>query len=95
MEKALLFVMEESLRVEAIAASPQAKAEQLEVLASLIQNDEPLILIVNTAAFMRYLPSPALFAKHCFHLHTDEEIEYEVLKQRLQNSGCLHLTAVP
>lgn len=93
-EKALLFVMEESLRVEAIAASPQAKAEQLEVLASLIQNDEPLILIVNTAAFMRYLPSPALFAKHCFHLHTDEEIEYEVLKQRLQNSGYTKVSRV-
>ena len=86
-EDALLLVMEESLRVEAIAASPQAKAEQLEVMAKILQRKRPYILIVNAAAFHRLLPSLALFRSHCFHLHIDDEIEYDVLKQRLQSSG--------
>ena len=86
-EDALLLVMEESLRVEAIAASPQAKAEQLEVMAEILQRKRPYILIVNAAAFHRLLPSLALFRSHCFHLHIDDEIEYDVLKQRLQSSG--------
>ncbi len=86
-KKALLFVMEESLRVEAIAASPQAKAEQLEVMADILERREPFVLILNTAAFHRFLPSPALFEEHCFHLHVDDTIAYETLKQRLQSSG--------
>ena len=93
-EKALLFVMEESLRVEAIASSPQAKAEQLEVMADILQRKEPYVLIVNTAAFMRFLPSPQLFAQHCFHLHIDDEIEYEVLIERLQKSGYTKVSRV-
>ena len=36
-DKALLFVMEESLRVEAIAASPELKASQIEVMARLTE----------------------------------------------------------
>lgn len=93
-EKALLFVMEESLRVEAIASSPQSKAEQLEVMADILQRKEPYVLIVNTAAFMRFLPSPQLFAQHCFHLHIDDEIEYEVLIERLQKSGYTKVSRV-
>lgn len=93
-DQALLFVMEESLRVEAIASSPQAKAEQLEVMAKLLQQKDPVILIVNTAAFMRFLPSPKQFEQHCFHLHIDDEIEYEVLKERLQHSGYTKVSRV-
>ena len=54
---------------------PMSSHQRLSFLVHQRQSIEPLILIVNTAAFMRYLPSPALFAKHCFHLHTDEEID--------------------
>ncbi len=93
-DEALLFVMEESLRVEAIASSPQAKAEQLEVMADILQREQPFILILNTAAFMRFLPSPKQFAQHCFRLHVDDEIDYEELKKRLQYSGYTKVSRV-
>lgn len=92
-DKALLFVMEESLRVEAIAASPQLRAAQLEVLAKLRQMDS-YVLVINAAALMRCLPDPTLFAEHCISVQTDEEMDYEQFKQRLQQGGYTKVSRV-
>ena len=92
-DTALLFVMVESPRVEAIAASPELKASQIEVMARLTEG-EPVVLIMNAAAFIRYLPSPEAFCAHCFDIHIDDEVDYEGMKRRLQESGYTRVSRV-
>ena len=58
MDEVLLFVMEESLRVQAIASSPEDKDEMIYSLTQLIKDNKPKIIICNVAAFTRYLPHP-------------------------------------
>ena len=60
-EQALLFVMEESLRVQAIASSPEDKDEMIYSLTQLVKDNKPKIIICNVAAFTRYLPDPVFF----------------------------------
>lgn len=83
----LLFVMEESLRVQAIASSPEDKQEQLYVLTQLVKEDKPRIIICNTAAFFRYLPDKELFRNLCFKFEVDQEITMTELKQKLNRAG--------
>lgn len=52
-ESVNLFVMEESLRVQAIASSIEDSVSQLGSLIHLSKN-EPQILIVNAAAYLRF-----------------------------------------
>lgn len=83
----LLFVMEESLRVQAIASSPEDKQEQLYVLTQLVKEDKPRIIICNTAAFLRYLPDKELFKSLCYKFEVDQEITMAELKQKLNRAG--------
>ena len=92
-DEVLLFSLEESLRVEAIAASPEAKAVQMESMARLQQQDS-YIAVLNTAAAIRFLPSPEIFRNHCITLKQDQEIEYEDLKQLLFEAGYTHVSRV-
>lgn len=89
----LLFVLEDSLRVEAIAASPESKANQMEVMAKMM-DPSPRIVILNTAAAIRYLPSPEVFKQHFITLKTDQEIEYDTLKALLFEAGYTHVNRV-
>ncbi len=82
----LLFTMEDSLRVEAIASSPESKANQLEVMSSLLSKRN-IICITHTGAFMHYLPNPQIFQKACISLKAGNEIQYDELKKRLFMSG--------
>lgn len=59
-ESVNLFVMEESLRVQAIASSIEDSVSQLGSLIHLSKN-EPQILIVNAAAYLRFLPDVQFF----------------------------------
>lgn len=89
----LLFSLEESLRVEAIAASPENKANQMEIMAKL-QDGHPYITVMNTAAAIRFLPSPTVFKQHCLTLKQDDEIEYDTLKRILSEAGYTHVNRV-
>ena len=89
----LLFALEESLRVEAIAASPESKATQMEMMARLMDHT-PKICILNIAAAIRYLPSPAVFQQHCINVQIDQEIEYDQLKRLLFEAGYTHVNRV-
>ena len=81
-----LFGADESLRVEAIAASPQMQAVQVETLASLLQN--PCQIVVTCpSAVLRHLPFPEDFAKGCFSLKVDQNMSMEELKGRLFAGG--------
>lgn len=92
-EDVLLFSLEESLRVEAIATSPENKANQMEVMEKL-QRKQPFICVMNVAAMIRYLPSPEVFQQHCITLRKDDEIEYETLKRLLFEAGYSHVNRV-
>lgn len=89
----LLFSLEESLRVEAIATSPEIKANQMEVMAKL-QTSHSYITIMNTAAVIRYLPSPEVFRQHCLCIKQDDEIAYETFKTHLMEAGYTHVNRV-
>ncbi|MEG0468587.1 MAG: CarD family transcriptional regulator, partial [Longicatena sp.] len=89
----LLFNVEESLRVEAIASSPEIKATQMEVMAKL-QEHKPCICILNTAAAMRLLPKPEIFKEYCIHIQQNQEVHYESLKTRLFEAGYSHVNRV-
>ena len=52
-ENTLLFVMEESLRVQAIASSPEDKQNQIYNLLQMVKEEKPRIIICNSAAFLR------------------------------------------
>lgn len=82
----LLYGVEESLRMETIARSPEMRAAQMETLAAL-QSDKPQICITHSAGVMRYLCDPKQFQQHTIHLHTDEEYPLEQLKSDLMAAG--------
>lgn len=85
-ESVRLFVMEESLRVQAIAASIEDSQQQLSSLIGL-SADEPQILIVNAAAYMRFLPDHDFFMNSAVDIHTGMEITMDDLKKKLQRIG--------
>lgn len=80
-----LFQVEESLRMEAIAASPEVKAERIAVLHRLLS--EPLLVITHTAALMRHLPNPTLFQQQSITLRVGQQLSMDDLKQQLIQSG--------
>lgn len=85
-EQVLLFAMEESLRVEAIAASPEMKAAQVETLNRIL-DPSAKIIITHTGACMRYLPDPESFRSHCLHIETGMCLDYDQMKQLLFEAG--------
>lgn len=82
----LLFGVEESLRMEKIASSPELRAAQMETMAKLSAK-EPLICITHTAGVMRYLCDPKRFREHTLTLKTNDICELEECKQKLFEAG--------
>ncbi|MBQ4251419.1 MAG: transcription-repair coupling factor, partial [Erysipelotrichaceae bacterium] len=60
-EDVLLFSVEESLRVEAVASTPTMYADQMETLTDICLHDRPRVIITHPTALVRYLPSPETF----------------------------------
>ena len=86
-ENTLLFTMEESLRVQAIASSPDDKQNQIYTLLQFIRGNKPRIIICNTAAFLRYLPNRTLFEENCMNIQVDQEISMDFFKEKLNRAG--------
>ena len=61
----VLLTMEESLRVQSLAASPADRQELISGLAAL-QSDNPKLIIANTASFTRFLPKKEVFDQNTF-----------------------------
>ncbi|MEF9962408.1 MAG: transcription-repair coupling factor [Erysipelotrichaceae bacterium] len=89
----LLFAMEDSLRVESIAASPESKASQLETMSMLLA-DGKKIIVTHTGALLHYLADPKVFKEHIIHLVNGEEFGYDYLKRLLFESGYHHVARV-
>lgn len=94
MDEVLLFTMEESLRVQAIASSPEDKDEMIYALTRLVKEDSPKILVCNVAAFTRYLPDPNFFQQNCLQLKVDQEQDMNALKKQLNRMGYTRLNYV-
>ncbi len=81
-----LFGADESLRVEAIAASPEMTAGKVETLASLIRNPAQVI-ITCPSGVLRFLPDPAVFKEGCITVRAGDRLDMEDLRRRLRASG--------
>ncbi len=82
----LLFGVEESLRMEKIASSPELRAAQMETMAKL-STQTPLICITHAAGAMRLLCDPEQFQAHTLHFKIDEICDFEDCKQKLFEAG--------
>lgn len=91
--KVLLFGVEDSLRMEAIAASPEMRAAQMETLSALHQEEAP-ICITHTAGVMRCLCDPNQFRAYTIRIKTEETMDYEQLKEKLFAAGYEHVIRV-
>ncbi|MGL5978551.1 MAG: transcription-repair coupling factor [Erysipelotrichaceae bacterium] len=85
-DEVYLYLVEESMRVEYIAASPEAMADQIETIAS-IRTQSHVLVITHTAALIKRLPNPATFAHYYLNLRIDEEERLDTLKAKLLQAG--------
>lgn len=92
-EDVLLFSVEESLRVEAIASSPEMIAKEIEVMDTLIHNNHK-VCITHTAGYTKFLPNPETFKNYSHHIKVNDVIGYEDLKRKLYLSGYQNVTFV-
>ncbi|MCF0110295.1 MAG: transcription-repair coupling factor, partial [Erysipelotrichaceae bacterium] len=83
----LLYAVEESLQVEAIASSPETNAKKLETLITLLQSERPVLCVTHAAAVVRYLPQPEWFTHCMLTIRTDETYDMETLKKQLADAG--------
>lgn len=88
-----LFAVEESLRVEAIASSPEMNAKKIETMSLLLDN-HPRILITHAAALIRMLPSVELFKSRSIHLKIDQKISMKQLRETLIKAGYQRVSRV-
>jgi len=92
-DKVVLFPVEESLRVEAIAASPEINAIRMETLSRLsIEKD--LICITHVGAAIRHYPLPSFFEENRVELKVNQVIQLEQLKSQLRKLGYTEVTKV-
>ncbi len=85
-DECALFGADESLRVEAIASSPEMRANKVETLASLLKNTNQIV-ITCPSGILRHLPSPELFKEGCFTLKVGNIEDPEELKRKLIKIG--------
>ncbi len=82
----VLYAAEESLRVEAIAASPELNVGRIDVL-SKVQNDKPKVIITHLGALLRYLPPLKTFKALTIDIKVNQIIQPKVLFEKLRSMG--------
>ena len=85
-DECALFGTDESLRVEAIASSPEMTAMKVDTLSTLLKKPAQVV-VTCPSAYLRHLPSPEVFASACISLHVGDDISMEILKKRLIIGG--------
>lgn len=81
-----LFGADESLRVEAIASSPELTAQKVETMAGLLENPNQVV-ITCPSALLRQLPFPQDFKDGCISIHTGDDLDMNTLKHSLLSGG--------
>ena len=91
--QALYFPVDESYRVESLAASPQLLGQRIGTMYELCQNKKHL-LITHVHATMRVVPQKNIFIKNCIHLEVGQRTDIYDLQRMLLEAGYLHTTRV-
>ena len=81
-----LFAVDESYRIEALAASPELLGQRIDTMYQLTKN-EPRILITHSQAIIIYLPTKQLFIDNCLKIKVGMQIDIYDLKASLLKSG--------
>lgn len=90
MQEVVLYITDESLRIQAIASSPEERDNLLSALVQMRQ-DFPKIIIANTAAYTRFLPDVNFFDACCTTVRTTENISRKTLMDKLIRMGYAHV----
>lgn len=85
-DECALFGADESLRVEAIASSPEMTAVKTETMASLL-NNPCQVVVTCPSGLLRQLPFPEDFKDGCITLKTGGEMDMNELKRKLMAGG--------
>ncbi|MDD6467437.1 MAG: transcription-repair coupling factor [Erysipelotrichaceae bacterium] len=93
-DNVLLYSVEESLQVEAIASSPELYAQKMDALAAMVQKTEPFICVTHTAAILRYLPTVERFKENIIQISVGQQVSMDDLKKTLIESGYKHANRV-
>ena len=85
-DKVLFFPMDDFLTSEAIAISPEFKAERINTMNMLLKSNK-YIVVTNLMGSLRYLPNKNLWKKSIITLKKDMDIDREKLLTDLYNIG--------
>lgn len=85
-ENLIFYKVEESLRVNSIASSPEMIAQNINHLAELCNNPNKII-ITFSSAFTSYTPAKNTFLTKTIHLKKQQIMELEQLKSLLLQAG--------
>ena len=84
--KVLFFPMDDFLTSEAIAISPEFKAERINTMNMLLKSGK-YIVVTNLMGALRYLPKKDLWKKSIISLKKDMDVDREKLLNDLYNIG--------
>lgn len=85
-EDTILFVTEESLRIEAIASSPELVAQKIEALSKLLTG-QPYLCVTHAVAVTRHLPNPEVYRENEIHCKLNQLVTMDQFKEKLISSG--------
>lgn len=85
-DKVLFFPMDDFLTSEAISVSPEFKAERIDILNKLI-NDDKYIVVTNLMGYLRYLPLPSLWKDSNVNISVNCDYDRDSLLNKLYNMG--------
>jgi len=85
-DQTVLYPVEESFRVEAIAASPEINVIRMETLSRLT-HEPNLICVTHLGAALRYTPLPSFFKEQDIYLTLNQTIPLKELNQKLRMLG--------
>ncbi|MFV0393500.1 MAG: transcription-repair coupling factor [Coprobacillaceae bacterium] len=92
-ESCLFFPVDESMRIEALAASPELLGERINTMYKLTQ-DKHHLLVTHTHAIIRHVPSKEVFNEYCLSLKIGQQIDIYELQKRLMQAGYQHTSRV-
>jgi len=92
-EQTFLYPQEESLRVEAIASSPEMHTLKMEALMKLLTVENPLC-ITHTAAIIRKIPTKETLLKLVIEVCDGENITPEIIINKLREMGYTQVSRV-
>lgn len=85
-DKVLFFPMDDFLTSEAISVSLEFKAERIDTLNKLI-NDDKYIVVTNLMGYLRYLPLPSLWKDSNVNISVNCDYDRDSLLNKLYNMG--------